>query len=51
MGESVLMQSHQQPASVLAEFINTYSIAVDKHINGKGEPIKAWLKTQADSAS
>jgi len=47
----VLMQSHQQPASVLAEFINTYSTAVDKHINGQGEPIKAWLKTQADSAS
>ncbi len=47
----VLMQSHQQPASVLAEFINTYSKAIDKHINGKGEPIKAWLKTQADSAS
>ena len=47
----VLMQSHQQHPSLLAEFINTYSTAVDKHINGKGEPIKAWLKTQADSAS
>jgi len=47
----VLMHSYQQPASVLAEFINTYSTAVDKHINGQGELIKAWLKTQADSAS
>ena len=46
----VLMQSHQQPASVLAEFINTYSTAVDKHINGRGAPIKAWLKETAQAA-
>ncbi|NOT05652.1 MAG: MerR family transcriptional regulator [Anaerolineales bacterium] len=42
----VLMQSHQRPASELAAFINTYSLAVDKHINGRGAPIKDWLKTQ-----
>jgi hypothetical protein len=27
--------------------METYSQAVDKHINGQGEPIKVWLKTQA----
>jgi MerR family transcriptional regulator, light-induced transcriptional regulator len=43
----VLMQSHQRPASELADFINNYSRAVDKHINGRGAPIKAWLKEQA----
>ena len=46
----VLMQSHQRPASVLAEFINNYSLAVDKHINGRGAPIKAWLKETAQAA-
>ncbi len=45
----VLMQSHQRPASELADFINNYSLAVDKHINGRGAPIKAWLKAQANA--
>ncbi len=29
--------------------MNKYSRAVDKHINGQGEPIKVWLKAQASS--
>lgn len=47
----VLMQSHKRPPRELAHFMEIYSQAVDKHINGQGEPIKAWLKTQAQSAS
>jgi hypothetical protein len=43
----LLMQSHQRPARELAEFMENYSLAVDKHINGRGAPIKAWLKEQA----
>ncbi len=43
----VLLKSHQRPAQELADFMNNYSRAVDKHINGQGEPIKAWLKAQA----
>jgi methanogenic corrinoid protein MtbC1 len=42
-----LLQSHQRPPQELAQFMETYSQAVDKHINGQGEPIKVWLKTQA----
>ena len=45
----VLMQSHKRPAGELAAFIEGYSQAVDKHINGRGEPIKAWLRAQAQS--
>ncbi|HMX73108.1 MAG TPA: MerR family transcriptional regulator [Anaerolineales bacterium] len=43
----VLMQSHQRPASELADFMHNYATAVDKHINGRGEPIKVWLNEQA----
>jgi len=42
-----LLQSHKRPPQELTYFIETYSQAVDKHINGQGEPIKAWLNTQA----
>jgi DNA-binding transcriptional MerR regulator len=42
----VLMQSHQRPPEELASFMETYSQAVDQHINGSGAPIKAWLKEQ-----
>lgn len=45
----VLMQSHQRPAGELAEFINNYSLAINKHINARGAPIKNWLKTQVTS--
>ncbi|MFN8383085.1 MAG: MerR family transcriptional regulator [Anaerolineales bacterium] len=44
----VLLQSHQRPAQELADFMNEYSRAVDKHINGSGTPIKAWLHAQAN---
>lgn len=44
-----LLQYHQRPPQVLAYFMETYSQAVDKHINGQGAPIKVWLRTQADS--
>jgi methanogenic corrinoid protein MtbC1 len=43
----VLLQSHQKPVKELVDFMNHYSRAVDKQINGQGEPIKAWLKAQA----
>lgn len=44
-----IMQSHNRPSSELANFMKMYSQAVDKHINGRGEPIKRWLKDQAES--
>lgn len=44
-----LMQSPNRPSGELAYFMKMYSQAVDKHINGRGEPIKIWLKEQADS--
>ncbi len=43
----VLMQSHRRPPQELAHFMNNYSLAVDKHINGSGTPIKIWLSEQA----
>jgi hypothetical protein len=42
-----LLQSHQRPSQELVHFMDSYSRAVDQHINGQGEPIKVWLKTQA----
>ena len=46
----VLLQTHQRPAQELVHFMNTYSAAIDIHINGQGELIKTWLKTQTASA-
>ncbi len=43
----VLLQTHQRPAQELIDFMNQYSHAIDRQINGQGEPIKAWLKAQA----
>ncbi len=43
----VLLRSHQRPAEELVYFMEAYSQAVDKHIHGQGDPIKAWLRTQA----
>jgi DNA-binding transcriptional MerR regulator len=42
-----LLQSHQRPPEELAFFIQTYSKAIDKHINGQGAPIKTWLNKKA----
>ncbi len=47
----VLMEGYQRPAQELAIFMETYSQAVDQHINGSGSPIKAWLKAQAKSVN
>jgi MerR family transcriptional regulator, light-induced transcriptional regulator len=41
-----LLQSHQRPPQELVDFMNNYSRAVDKHIDGQGEPIKTWLNMQ-----
>ncbi|HXF85666.1 MAG TPA: B12-binding domain-containing protein [Anaerolineales bacterium] len=38
-----LMQAHSRPASELIHFMQSYAEAVDRHINGAGEPIKRWL--------
>lgn len=45
----VLMNSRQRPPEELAYFMETYSQAVDNHINGSGTPIKDWLKMQSQS--
>jgi methanogenic corrinoid protein MtbC1 len=42
-----LMHTHNRPPQELADFMEGYSHAVDKHINGVGTPIKAWLQDQA----
>jgi DNA-binding transcriptional MerR regulator/methanogenic corrinoid protein MtbC1 len=42
-----LLQSYERPSEELEYFMKTYSQAVDKHINGQGEPIKTWLNVQA----
>ncbi len=47
----VLMEWYQRPAEELTTFMETYSQAVDQHINGSGSPIKAWLKAQAKSVN
>jgi DNA-binding transcriptional MerR regulator len=42
----VLFQSHRRPPQELADFMKNYSRAVDKYINGQGQPIKTWLTAQ-----
>ncbi len=42
----VLMQSHKRPPQELAAFMQSYSSAVDKHLNGIGSPIKEWFNAQ-----
>jgi len=42
-----LMHAHNRPPQELADFMQGYSHAVDRHINGVGAPIKAWLQDQA----
>jgi cobalamin-dependent methionine synthase I len=43
----ILLQAHERPVQELTEFMKIYSRAVDKHINGRGEPIKEWLKSHS----
>jgi MerR family transcriptional regulator, light-induced transcriptional regulator len=42
----VLLQTHDRPPQALQYFMETYSKAVDEHINGQGDPIKTWLGSQ-----
>jgi DNA-binding transcriptional MerR regulator len=44
-----LIQAYERPAQELSDFMRIYARAVDKHINGQGEPIKEWLKAQANA--
>lgn len=46
----VLLQAHERPPEELQYFMHAYSQAVDEQINGQGEPIKDWLKSQADQS-
>jgi len=39
----VLLQAHETPPQQLIHFMETYSIAVDKNINGQGKPIFEWF--------
>ena len=41
-----LIQAYERPAQELSNFMKIYAHAVDKHINGQGEPIREWLKAQ-----
>jgi DNA-binding transcriptional MerR regulator len=41
-----LFQAHKQPSEELSGFITAYAKAVDKHMNGAGKPISAWLKQE-----
>ena len=43
----VLLEAHKRPEQELRSFMEIYSNAVDKHINGQGDPIKTWLSSQA----
>lgn len=38
-----LLHAYDHPDEELIGFINAYAKAIDKHINGAGEPIKRWL--------
>lgn len=41
-----LLRAHKRPSDELVGFMNAYAKAVDKHINGSGKPILAWLKQE-----
>ncbi|HEX6271119.1 MAG TPA: B12-binding domain-containing protein [Anaerolineales bacterium] len=42
-----LLQSHGSPEGQLVHFLQTYSRAVDKNIDGQGQPILEWLSLEA----
>ena len=44
----VLLQFHQAEPEQLIHFMETYSAAVNKNINGQGEPIFAWFATEVE---
>jgi methanogenic corrinoid protein MtbC1 len=43
-----LLQSHGSPEGQLGHFLQTYSKAVDKSINGQGAPIFEWLTSELE---
>ena len=43
----VLLHSYNRPKKELAYFMESYSNAIDAHINGQGDPIKKWLRSYA----
>lgn len=43
----VLLHSYNRPKNELAAFMESYSNAIDAHINGQGDPIKKWLRSYA----
>lgn len=43
-----LLQAHGAPERQLVHFIQTYSQAVDKNINGQGKPIYEWFASEVE---
>ena len=41
-----LLQFHRSPESELAHFMQIYSQAVNRNINGQGQPISEWFATE-----
>ncbi len=41
-----LLHAHERPDEELFDFMGAYAKAVNKHINGSGQPIFAWLKAE-----
>lgn len=44
----VLLQMHNAPPQQLIHFMQTYSEAVNRNINGQGKPIFEWLATEVE---
>ena len=42
-----MLHTYNHPDQELIQFMDAYGKAVDKHINGSGKPILAWLKAEA----
>lgn len=42
-----LLHTYNRPKKELAAFMESYSNAIDAHINGQGDPIKKWLREYA----
>lgn len=43
----MLLHAYNRPKEELVHFMESYSSAVDAHINGQGDPIKKWLRSYA----
>ena len=44
----ILLQSHETPPQQLIHFMETYSQAVNKNINGQGKPIIEWFTAEIE---